>query len=220
MKPTSGRRHRWAHWLLVPIWFLLEIPTLLVVVGLLVVGLLGFTAYVSINSDFFGLATPRLDDLEFSPDYGRVTASDERNWTISYERTSESTFSGVVRHVSHWREESFPFATHDILVTTGEFASQARVSMRVLLHTFTYRYFGQKPSGSIHLLHIVPASTEIYQQLLQVRDWNQVTISGREILRIERFSADGQFEAAFQDAGCNSILVTSVVIHSQGTPVP
>ena len=214
------RPRRCAYRLLLPLWFVLEIPTLLVVIGLLLLGLLGFTAYASINSDFFGLAAPPLGELQFSTGFEYVTAPDERNWTITYEGPENSTFRGVVRHVSHWREETFPFATHDILVTSGEFSSQEKVSVRVVLHTFTYRYYGHKPSGGINLLHIVPASAEIYQQLLQIREWNQVIISGREILRIDRYDPDGQFLGTFQDAGCNSILVTSVVIDRAGTPVP
>ncbi|MDF1500104.1 MAG: hypothetical protein P1P76_06530 [Anaerolineales bacterium] len=77
-----------------------------------------------------------------------------------------------------------------------------------------------RPSGAINLLHIVPASEEIYRKLLEVRDWNQVSIGGREILRIERFDAQGNYLGAWQDAGCNSILVNSVVIHAKGTPIP
>jgi hypothetical protein len=123
--------------------------------------------------------------------------------------------------VSHWRDEKLPLATHDILVTTGEFSSQERVRVSVLLHTFSYRYDRQPaPSGRINLLHIVPASPEIYRQLLKVREWNQVSISGREILRIEMFDPQGEYIGAWQDRGCNSILVNSVVVHAQGTPVP
>jgi hypothetical protein len=145
----------------------------------------------------------------------------DRKWTIQYEYDHDTNFTGVVRHVSHWREEDIPFATHDILVTTGEFASQDRVHVSVMMHTFTYRYFEDPhPKGAINLLHIVPASESVYRQLLEVREWNQVSIRGREILRIERFDPEGKFLGAWQDAGCNSILVSSVEIIAEGTPVP
>lgn len=39
---------------------------------------------------------------------------------------------------------------------------------------------------------------------------------GCEILRIERFDPQGNFLGAWQDAGCNSILVKSVEITALG----
>jgi hypothetical protein len=207
--------------LALPVLLLMEIPLTAWLVGGLVIALLGVSVYYSVNSDFFGLAAPRWSEIAFSPDYSQVADPDDRQWVITYEYDRDSTFNGIVRHVSHWREEDIPFATHDILVTTGEFTSQERVHVSVLLHTFTYRYFEDPhPSGTINLLHIVPASPEVYQQLLTVREWNQVTVRGREILRIDRYDPTGQFLGYWQDAGCNSILVFSVDIHAQGTPVP
>ena len=197
------------------------IPPVAVVISALVLGLLAFGAYYSLNSDFFGLATPPLAELSFSSDYSQVSAPDGRRWAIEYEFKRASVFRGVVRHVSHWREADIPFATHDVLVTSGEFSSQARVHTSVMMHTFSFRYAeAPYPAGSINLLHIVPATPETYRQLLELREWNAVEIRGREILRIERFGPDGKFLSYWQDAGCNSILVTSVAILAQGTPVP
>lgn len=207
--------------MLLPVELLLRIHPVTALVGFLLAGLIGLGAYYSLNSDFFGLAAPPLAKLAFSAGYETVQDPENNRWAIHYESDHETTFSGIVRHVSHWREEEIPFATHDILVTSGEFASQERVHVSVLMHTFTYRYSASpRPSGAINLLHIVPASEEIYRQLLEVRDWNQVSIGGREILRIERFDGQGNYLGAWQDAGCNSILVNSVVIHAKGTPVP
>jgi hypothetical protein len=207
--------------LLFPIALLMQIPLPVALVGGLLITLLAFGAYYSLNSDFFGLAAPPWSKLSFSSDYTTIQDSDQRQWVITYESNRDSIFSGVVRYVSHWREEDIPFATHDILVTTGEFTSQDRVRVSVLLHTFTYRYFEDPhPSGNINLLHIIPATPEIYHQLLKVREWNQVTIRGREILRIDRYDPVGDFLGYWQDAGCNSILVNTVTIHAEGTPVP
>ena len=204
-----------------PIILLTNTRPAVLLIGLLVSAILGFSAYYSLNSDFFGLAAPPLEEMVFSQGYQRVSAPDQRQWSISYEYERDSTFSGVVRHVSHWREEDIPFATHDILIATGEFASQSRVHVSVLFHTFTYRYFEDPaPAGTVNLLHIIPATSEIYRQLLEVREWNMVKISGREILRIERYDPSGNFLGFWQDAGCNSILVDSVTILEAGTPVP
>jgi hypothetical protein len=88
-------------------------------------------------------------------------------------------------------------------------------------HTFYYQWdSGPAPQGTINLLHIVPKTEEIYRQLLNIRDWNLVSISGREIYRIDLFDSKGNFTSYWQDHGCNSILVTSVKIETQGTPIP
>jgi hypothetical protein len=187
----------------------------------LVVSLCGFL-YYSLNTDFFGLVAPPFADLTFSPDFASVLdTKDQRTWQITYETSPFSSFHGVVRHVSNWRDEPIPFATHDILITSGDYASASRVSTRVSNHVFYYRWFADpKPVGTINLLHIVPKTEQIYRQLLDVRDWNLVTISGREIYRIDLFDPAGKFISYWQDEGCNSILVSSVEIQAKGTPLP
>jgi len=208
--------------ILLPLGFLLNMsPLWAVTLMILVVSLCGFL-YYTLNSDFFGLAAPPFAELSFSPDFTDVRDNkDKRTWKIIYESNPFSTFHGVVRHVSNWRDEPIPFATHDILVTTGEFNSPSRVSARVYNHAVYYQWYADPtPQGKINLLHIVPQTEQIYRQLLQVQLWNLVTISGREIYRIEQFDPAGKFTSYWQDEGCNSILVTSVKIDAPGTPIP
>lgn len=110
--------------------------------------------------------------------------------------------------------------SHDILITTGEFTSQERVDVSVFAHKFFYRYDGDAPRGSLNLLHIFPASKEVFEQLLKVKEWNSVSIRGREIFKIDLYDSRGNYEGFFMDMGCNTILVTSVTIQAQGTPIP
>lgn len=222
MGDTSGREPGLiSRILLLPFTLLFRVPPVTVLLGGLLLTLIGIGVYYSFNSDFFGLASPPLAKLIFANGFQDVTDAGGRRWLIHYESDTNTTFEGIVRHVSHWREDEIPFATHDILVTTEDFTSQDRVHVSVLFHTFTYKWFeGPQPTGTINLLHIVPASPEIYRQLLDVRDWNYVSISGQEILRIERFDPHGNYLGAWQDAGCNSIRVDSVAIVAKGTPVP
>lgn len=205
-----------------PFIFLLQMsPVWALALMFVFVSVCGFL-YYSLNSDFFGLAAPPFADLTFSEDFTSVRDNkDGQSWKISYEAIPFSVFHGVVRHVSNWRDEPLPFATHDILITTGDFSSTSQVTTRVNNHTFYYQWTdASKPQGTINLLHIVPRSEDIYRQLLMVRDWNLVTISGREIYRIEVFDASGKFTSYWQDRGCNTILVTAVKIAQVGTPIP
>lgn len=163
---------------------------------------------------------PPFDDLTFSSDFKHISTSDNRTWDITYEYPVDSTFTGIVRHVSLWYDSSAPFMSHDILVTTGDFASQEAVDVSVIAHKFFYHWDDIAPKGSINLLHIFPVSAEVFEQLKQIKKWNNVSISGREILRIDKYDSDGSNLGFMIDMGCNTILVTSVIIQAEGTPVP
>lgn len=205
-----------------PIGFLLNMsPFMAASLTLVVISICG-TLYYSLNSDLFGLAAPPFAKIAFSEDFTRVTMPDGRSWKIIYEKDTFSVFTGVAREVIHWREEpEIPFATHDILITNGEYSSPRRVTARVHNHAVYYQWYTDSmPKGTLNLLHIVPLNEEIYRQLLQIRDWNLVTIKGREILRIESFDKAGNPGTYFQDEGCNTILVTRVEIQAKGTPIP
>jgi hypothetical protein len=159
-------------------------------------------------------------DLTISAHHSQISAPDGRTWKVAFDYPTDSTFTGVIRHVSQWHDSSLPFMTHDILVTSGDYASRGTVDTFVINHKFIFHYKNGPPNGSINLLHIFPASEEIYQQLLEIHDWNRVSISGQEINKVDKFNAEGKNTGYFTDMGCNSILVKSVTIHAKGTPVP
>lgn len=166
--------------------------------------------------------TPPFDDLTFSNGYSDIAAPDGRTWKVTFEFPKDSKFTGIVRHTSRWYDSSVPFMSHDILVTTGDFASQDFVDVSVFGHKFVYHYEDRDnpPQGNINLLHIFPASKEVFEQLKQIQNWNNVSIRGREILKIDVFDAEGKSKGFYMDMGCNTILVTSVTVNAEGTPVP
>ncbi len=179
--------------------------------GTVVLAVLGLIfASLSVN-------VPFQKSLTFSDGYQQIVDPDGRTWEVQFEYTANSTFSGVVRHTSRWHDSAAPFMSHDILVTTGDFANPDLVRTSVSNHHFHWRSQEQKPSGTINLLHIFPATEDIFDQLLEIKEWDQITITGREILRINQFDAAGQDLGYWKDTGCNSILVTSVTI-DKSTP--
>jgi len=163
---------------------------------------------------------PPFDELAYSPDFNQITSLNGHTWDVTFELPVDSTFTGVVRHISLWYDSSAPFMSHDILVTTGDFTSQDFVDVSVMGHKFFYHWDDARPTGTINLLHIFPATTEIFDQLKQIKKWDNVSISGREILKIDKYDADGKYLGYMTDAGCNTILVTSVTINAVGTPIP
>lgn len=177
----------------------------------LVLGLVWY-GYFGINSDVFGLARPQFEDWQVHDGYGQVLApADGRRWQITYEGPISTVFKGTVRHASPWRDASLPFMTHDILITTGDFADPAKVQTGVVNHFFfSFWGAGVAPRGSINLIHAVPATEALYDRLLRIRPGQTVTLEGREILQIDRYDAQGTSLGYWRDAGCNSMLITGV----------
>jgi hypothetical protein len=198
--------------LLAPLGWLLRLSPVHVVLVLVVAGLAIGVYYLTVNSDFFGLADPHLEQLAVSPSFDTYQAANVR-WQINFEKPEPTHFAGVVRHVSPVHEVNLRIVTHDILVTSGDFALPARVSTAVLLHHFFWRAIATgTPSGAINLLHTVPATEAIYRQLLAIKLWDKVAISGREILDISIRDTQGKDLGYWTDTGCNSLVVQSVEI--------
>jgi hypothetical protein len=154
---------------------------------LLALTLIGGFIYFRVNTDFFGLVGSDFDDLTISDTYDQV-AADDVYWRITFEGGGRTEFS-------------------------GEYADPDVVSTSVFAHHFSWRSSSTAhPSGRINLLHTVPVNEEVYRQLLAIRAWDEVTITGREILVIKAYDRDGSFLGDWRDTGCNTLLVESVVI--------
>lgn len=202
-EPDAPRRIRVQDILLFPLRCLFQITP--VHVGIVLLGLV-FYCYWTMTAD----RRLNFDTLKISDSYDEYQ-TENLTWNITYESGYDSTFSGVVRHAARWGEANMLIMTHDVLVTTGEFADPKKVNATVSGHIFLTRSVdGHEPSGSINLLHTVPANKEVYQKLCRVREWDKVTISGREILIIKAYDTNGNETGTMQDMGCNSILVKSV----------
>ncbi len=161
---------------------------------------------------FFGLAPLDFGSLTISESHDHF-AIDDLSWRITFEKRRPSEFSGVVRHVSGMRLRQIPILTHDILVTSGEYADPDVVTTSVSNHRFTWRSSSTaEPRGAINLLHTVPANEEVYGRLRGIQSWDEVVITGREILRIDALDTDGRYLGNWQDAGCNALLVQSVTM--------
>ena len=213
MKPAPQARSCLYRILLFPVGCLLRISPLVLLIVLAVGAIGGFVVYEEVNVDPFGWWSPDFSALQFNPNRTSVTTQSGTHWTITYEKTFDSIFSGLVRHVSPIRMGDFPFLTHDVLVTNGEFDDSRLVSTSVFNHHFSWTSSQPtQPKGSINLLHIVPANPAIYRQLMGVHSGQQVTIRGVEILHIDAFKPDGSLSMTWQDDGCNSILVSSIEI--------
>lgn len=168
--------------------------------------------YTRVNTSLFGLTGANFDKLVISNSY-ELISSEEIYWEVQFEGIGESKFIGIVRYVAPIRIKEFSILTHDILVTTGDFADPDVVSTNVIDHKFFWKSPNKiSPSGSINLIHALPANKSIYQELLEIQKWDTVKITGREIYTINTFQSDETFLGTWQDAGCNTLLVESVTI--------
>ena len=168
--------------------------------------------YTRVNTSLFGLAGTDFDELVISNSY-ELISSDELYWEVQFEGIGDTKYIGTVRHASPIRIQEFAILTHDILVTTGDFANPGIVNTNVIDHKFFWKSPNSSaPSGSINLIHAVPATKSIYQQLLDINKWDTVKITGREIYNIKAFQDQENYLGAWQDTGCNTLLVESVTI--------
>lgn len=134
-------------------------------------------------------------------------------WNLTYEFATQNTFSGLVRHTSRINESQYPMLTHDILVTSGDYADASLVRTSVMNHRFTWSSKTSSwPKGAINLLHTMPKNEEMVDALYSVKYGDIVSIKGYEIYTIDRFK-NGLYKGQWKDSGCNTLLVTEVVIH-------
>ena len=159
------------------------------------------------------LESHRWGSLIIHPGYDYVAREKgDQTWKISYETTKESTFTGIVRHTSRINESQFPMLTHDILVTYGDYADSSLVRTSVNNHRFIWSATTDKqPAGRINLIHAMPMDEEMLIALYRIKHGDQVVIKGYEIYDIGYFKSD-RFRGQWKDAGCNTLLVTEVII--------
>lgn len=190
--------------------FNISLPAALVLL-LISLSFAGFS-YYRLNTSLLGLARLNFSQLTFSPDQDSIQAPDY-SWDIMYENSGYATFSGTVRHVSPIRIDELRILTHDVLVTTGDYANPELVKTDVINHRFFWRApYTEQPAGAINLLHIIPANREVSARLYEIRTWQKVQISGREILNVKAYNRDGEYLMSWKDTGCNTILVDQVQI--------
>ncbi len=212
LPPKNGTGQGLTQWLLMPLGCLLQASATYLVLVVLALVLGAGIVYYTANTNFLGLAGADFDSLTISPSYEQIEAQDVY-WKITFEKRGDSQFGGVVRHISPIRINKLRILTHDILVTSGDYADPALVHTSVFNHKFMWRSSStHHPEGTINLLHTIPASEEIYRQLLQVRREDEVVITGREVLMVKAYDSDGNYVGEWHDTGCNTLLVNSVTI--------
>lgn len=199
-----------------PLGCLLQSSPLIVLLLGLALFFASETIYYNLNIDLPGFQAPAMDTWSISKGFDEFEDQKGYQWSISYENITNSTFEGLVRHVSPIRENKFPMLSHDILVTSGDFTDPAKVKTSVSNHHFVYSYeINDPPKGTINLLHTVPKSDEIRDQMLRIRNGDHVKITGREIYEIIFTDKNkNQVNYNWKDAGCNTLLVTNVEIIS------
>lgn len=102
--------------------------------------------------------------------------------------------------------------THDILVTFGDYADPALVRTSVSNHRFIWSSTTDKrPQGRINLIHAMPINEDILISLFNIKYGDVVTIKGYEIDDISYYKSE-HFEGKWKDAGCNTLLVSEVII--------
>lgn len=152
--------------------------------------------------------------MQVSDGFHKVSIPSGTHWEIAYEADHEVLFQGKVMFNYPIREKGFEIMTQDILVTSGDYSNPDLVWTDVSNHHFSYRYLTDRPVfGTINLLHTLPVDEGIHQQLKAVKPGDDVIIKGWEIYNLKSWDVKGKFLGTWQDAGCNTTLITQVIIN-------
>ncbi len=152
--------------------------------------------------------------MQVSDGFHKVSIPNGTHWDISYEADHEVIFQGKAMFNYPIRERGYEIMTQDILVTSGDYSNPDLVRTDVSNHHFSYRYLTDAPvTGTINLLHTLPVDEVIHQQLNAIKPGDDVIIKGWEIYNLNSWDADGNFLGTWQDAGCNTTLITQVIIN-------
>ena len=189
-----------------------------IVVIAILLALIGGIALTIKFSDVinFSLNAPWFSDfstMQVSDGFHKVSIPGGNHWEINYEASHEVIFQGFVQHNSPIREKGWEIMTQDILITTGDFSNPDLVYAKVSDHHFIYRYKTDiVPAGTINLLHTLPVNEDIDQQLQSIKPGDEVYIKGWEIYNLTGWDVENTPYGTWQDQGCNTTLVTEVVI--------
>jgi hypothetical protein len=209
----TNKRLTFRDLLFTPLGCLVQASPVLIFILIGVTWFIGDFIYNNYNVDLFGIGAPDYAAYKIDSSFSKVQDSDNLSWSIAYEKNVDSDFKGLVSDVVPIRMSQFPFLTHDILITTGDYSDPSKVILSLSNHHFMWvSKTKSAPKGTANLLHAVPENEEIYRQLLQVQRGKRVEIKGREILRIDAFDPKGKLLGWWQDSGCNSLVVKSVTI--------
>jgi len=188
---------------------------LIVVIILILIGGIGLTLQFS---DYLNNLSIRpwfsdFSTMQVSDGFHKVSIPGGNHWEINYEDSHEVIFQGLVLHNSPIREKGWEIMTQDILITTGDFSNPALVYTKVSDHHFIYRYETEAaPVGTINLLHTLPVSEDIDRQLQRIKPGDEVFVKGWEIYNLTGWDDQNTPFGTWQDQGCNTTLVTEVVI--------
>lgn len=212
---TEKRRVGVREILFMPLGCLIQSSPFVVLIAVLILLFTGDYVFYNLNINLPGYASPDTSSWNISSGFEKISIEEGFTWEISYEEMRSTTFSGLVRHVSPIRENKFPMLSHDILVTSGDFSDPTLIKTSVNNHHFTWLANNQnRPQGTINLLHTVPINDEIRSNLTEIRNGQTVQIQGREIFNIRFYQDQQKWNYKWEDAGCNTLLVTSVEIIS------
>jgi hypothetical protein len=154
------------------------------------------------------------DEMVVTDGFHSISLPSGQHFDVTYEKDVDSVFDGMVRHTSMNHETSFPILSFDVLVTTGDYSDPDKVTTDVRDHHFYWAIFGDgKAYGTINLLHTVPMDQSVEEQLMSVKNGDHVIVIGREILKIDGYSRSGRYVGYWQDAGCNTILITKIYVN-------
>jgi hypothetical protein len=189
------------------LWFIL------VVLTLALVGVLIYKNWDTLRVSLNRHEVNNYAEITVSDGFHHIQMKNGQSWDISYEANHDRNFTGLVRHASTINEPAFAILSHDILVTSQDYANPSLVDTSVSNHHFTWiSKTNSDPVGTINLLHTLPMNDDIKKQLDAIKVGDSVIITGWDIYQIQGYDSTGKYIGYWEDSGCNTLLVTAVQV--------
>lgn len=142
---------------------------------------------------------------------------DPRGGAITYDQdvyhadwSDPTSFSGDLRYIGRAYNKYIPVITHDAIVTTGEFSDPDIVTIGPVRDGNTYWRAHKQPEGTFVMLHLIPSSVAIHDQLEELSEGDAVLLVGKVEEDGTVLRPDGSFVVKLMHDNHKFLLVTEV----------
>lgn len=102
---------------------------------------------------------------------------------------------GDIRYIGRAYDRYAPYIINDAIVTTGEFSDPSIVEVTPVRNGNMYWRSRKQPTGSLIVLHFIPADPMVYKDLKRIKEGQRVEFIGREEVDSKITDAQGGYTA-------------------------
>ncbi|MFC1807100.1 hypothetical protein ACFL0T_01885 [Candidatus Omnitrophota bacterium] len=143
---------------------------------------------------YFYFKAPSADSIVEAMNVNRLKGTIEyKGVTYTAKWSSLRTHKGEIRYIGRAYDKSAPYITNDAIVTTGDFSDPSKVNVTPIRNGNMSWSAPEKPTGTLIVLHFIPANKAVYDDLKQLESGQNVKFIGREEVDSKITGSDKSF---------------------------